>query len=76
MTVSQQKLMSVLKGHVEALDERDRVDGYSSELLATLAEIVALEREHQQAAIQIQKKVSAKCEALGKFLANNGWSPE
>ena len=76
MTVSQQKLVSVLREHVDAVGEDDRVPGYRKELLSTLAEIVALEREHRQAGIQIQKRVSGKCEALGQILATKGWSPK
>lgn len=73
MTVSQQKLVIVLKEHVAAVSEDERVPGYRQDLFSTLADIVALEREHRQAGIQIQKRISAKCEALGQVLANKGW---
>lgn len=76
MTVSQQKLLTVLREHTDAVDEGDRVKGYCNELFATLVDVVVLEREHRQAAIQIQKRVSAKCEALGQILASKGWSPK
>jgi len=76
MSVSQQKLLAVLKEKVREVDEATRVPAYQSQLLESLAQIVLLEREHLESATQISKKVGDKSEALGAFLVKEGWRPE
>ena len=76
MTVSQEKLLSVLREKVEEIDESSRVKNYKKSVFSTLAEIVVLERQHRQSAIQIQKRVSDQCQALGQYLFNAKWSPK
>ena len=75
MTVSQQKLLSVLRDQVDQIDETDRVPGYRRDLLETLAQIVVLEKEHLEARTQIQKKINDKAQALGTILLKAGWEP-
>ena len=75
MTVSQQKLLSVIRDRVDQIDESDRVPGYRRDLLETLAQIVVLEKEHLEARTQIQKKVNDKAQALGTILLKAGWEP-
>ncbi len=73
MTVSQQKLLSVLRDQVNELDESERVTGYRQQLMETLAQIVVLEKEHLEARTQIQKKITDKAHALAKVLTQQGW---
>ncbi len=75
MTVSQQKLLSVIRDRVDQIDESDRVPGYRRDLLETLAQIVVLEKEHLEARTQIQKKINDKAQALGTILLKAGWEP-
>ncbi len=75
MTVSQQKLLSVIRDRVDQIDESDRVPGYRKDLLETLAQIVILEKEHLEARTQIQKKINDKAQALGTILLRAGWEP-
>ena len=75
MTVSQQKLLSVIRDRVDRIDETDRVPGYRRDLLETLAQIVVLEKEHLEARTQIQKKINDKAQALGTILLKAGWEP-
>ena len=75
MTVSQQKLLSVIRDRVDQIDEADRVPGYRGDLLETLAQIVVLEKEHLEARTQIQKKINDKAQALGTVLLRDGWEP-
>ena len=75
MTVSQQKLLSVIRDRVDQIDESDRVPGYRRDLLETLAQIVVLEKEHLEARTQIQKKINDKAQALGTILHKAGWEP-
>ena len=75
MSVSQQKLLDVLKERVHDVDERSWVPGYQDQLLESLAEIMLLEREHLESATQISRKVGDKAQALGVYLARQGWRP-
>jgi len=75
VTVSQQKLLSVIRDRVDQIDESDRVPGYRKDLLETLAQIVILEKEHLEARTQIQKKINDKAQALGTILLRAGWEP-
>lgn len=62
MAVDQMKLITVLKGAVSTVEAHYK--GYPSDLFDFVAQIVMLEREHQQRAVQIQKKVSDRIDAL------------
>lgn len=75
MTVSQQKLLSVLRDQVKLIDEEDRVVGYQVDVFETLVQIVVLERENLAARTQIQKKVTDQTQALATVLFNEGWEP-
>ncbi|MCY3632473.1 MAG: hypothetical protein F4129_08245 [Acidimicrobiia bacterium] len=75
VTVSQQKLLSVIRDRVDQIDESDRVPGYRRDLLETLAQIVVLEKEHLEAKTQIQKKINDQAQALGTILHKAGWEP-
>ncbi len=75
MTVSQQKLLAVLREQVDRIDETDRVPGYRGDVLETLAQIVVLEKEHLEARTQIQKKINDKAQALATVLLKAGWEP-
>ncbi|MDE0652425.1 MAG: hypothetical protein OXI26_02070 [bacterium] len=75
MTVSQQKLLAVLREQVDRIDETARVRGYRGDVLETLAQIVILEKEHLEARTQIQKKINDKAQALATVLLRAGWEP-
>lgn len=75
VTVSQQKLLSVIRDRVDQIDETTRVPGYRGDLLETLAQIVVLEKEHLEQRTQIQKKINDKAQALGTILLKAGWEP-
>lgn len=76
MSVSQQKLLAVLKEKVRDIDEAMRVPRYQTDLFDTLTQIVLLERSHLESATQISKKVGDKSEALGAVLVKMGWRPK
>ena len=69
VTVSQRALLETLRQKVDAVDER--YDGYQSDLLDHLSDIVLLERENQAAATNIQQKVTAKTQALGVLIRSH-----
>ncbi len=73
MTVSERKLLKVLRTHVSMLDESNRVPGYRDDVLETLAQIVILEKENLEARTQIQKKITDQANALGRVLIDGDW---
>lgn len=76
MTVTQEKLLTVLRAKVQEFDEGTRIPGYRQRLIEALAQIVLLERENLEAGTQIQKKVTDQTQALGRLLSDSGWRPE
>jgi hypothetical protein len=70
MAVDQRKLISVIKSAVQNIEERH--PGYNNELFDYVAQIVMLEREHEQRATQIQKKVTDRIDALGTLIDKQG----
>ena len=69
MAVDQRKLISVLRAAVDDIEER--YVGYRADLLDTVAQVVMLEREHEQKATQIQKKVGDRIDALGTLIGKH-----
>ena len=63
MAVDQRKLITVIKQSISNIDLR--YPGYHKDLLDFVAQIVFLEREHEQKATQIKNKVDDKVSALG-----------
>jgi hypothetical protein len=74
MAVKQTKLISTLRSKVEEIDETARVPGYHKQLWEALSQIVMAEREHKEAATQIQKKVTDRVIVLGTHLHTEGWN--
>ena len=66
MAVDQRKLITVLRAAVDGVEER--YVGYRADLLDYVAQVVMLEREHEQKATQIQKKVGDRIDALGTLI--------
>ena len=66
VTVNQRALLDTLKDKVDAADER--YDGYRDDLLEHLVDILMYERENVAKATAIQKKVTAKTQALGVLI--------
>ena len=75
MSVNQQKLLTVLQDQLGSIDEAARVSGYRDDVLETLAQIIALEREHLEAKTQIQRKINDKAQTLARVLLDDGWEP-
>jgi hypothetical protein len=69
MPLIQRKIASIISDQCKTLDERCR--GYRDEIFNTIAEILELERQHRIRSINIQQKIDDKCDATGRFLAEN-----
>ena len=48
-----------------------RCEGYLEEIVDVVAEVLAYERQHRVAATSIQKQITNKCDAAGRFLARS-----
>ena len=62
-------IVSIISDQCTNLEERCK--GYREEIFSTIADILELERLHRIRAINIQQKINDKCDATGRFLAEN-----
>jgi len=69
MPLIQKKVVSIISDQFKNVDERCK--GYREEIFNIVAEILELERQHRIRAINIQQKINDKCDATGRFLAEN-----
>ncbi len=69
MPLIQRKIVSIISGQCMNLDERCR--GYRDEILDTITDILELERQNRIRSINIQQKINDKCDATGRYLAEN-----
>lgn len=67
MPLNDRKIITIILDECESIQER--CDGYREELVETITEIIALEREHRIQGTNIQQRISDKCNAAGDFLA-------
>ena len=67
MPLNDRKIITIILDECESIE--DRCDGYREELVETITEIIALEREHRIQGTNIQQRISDKCNAAGDFLA-------
>ena len=69
MPLNERKVLDIILNEAKKIDEK--CSGYQNEIKEVLAEIVMYERQHRVQGINIQKKINEKCQATGKFLAEN-----
>lgn len=69
MPLIPKKIVTIISEQCMNLEER--CNGYKSEIFNTIADILELERMHRIRAINIQQKINDKCDATGRFLAEN-----
>ena len=67
MPLNDRKIITIILDECESIE--DRCDGYREELVETITEIIALERQHRVQGTNIQQKINDKCNAAGNFLA-------
>ncbi len=70
MAVAPRRLIEVFRKQCEAVP--DRVPNYRAELLTTVADVMAAEREHMLRATQIQQRITDFCARLGDFIGAEG----
>ena len=67
MPLNEQKVVAIILDECNSIEER--CNGYKEELVETIVDIIALERQHRIQGTNIQQKISDKCNATGNFLA-------
>ena len=69
MPLIPKKIVSIISDQCKNLEGRCK--GYREEIFSTIADILELERLHRIRSINIQQKINDKCDATGRFLADN-----
>ena len=67
MPLNDKKIISILLEESGKIDER--CDGYREEIIDVISDIVEYERQHRVQGTNIQKKINDKCNAAGRYLA-------
>ena len=67
MPLNELKTITIILDECQSIEER--CEGYREELVETITEILALERQHSVQPTTIQQKINQKCNATGNFLA-------
>lgn len=67
MPLNDRKIISIILEECAGIEER--CAGYKEELIEVIAEILQYERAHRVSATNIQKQINDKCNAAGRFLA-------
>ena len=67
MPLNERKIINILLDECKTIEERCK--GYHEELVELISEIIAAERQHRIQGTNIQQKISDRCNAAGRFLA-------
>ena len=69
MPANHQKVIQIIFDEMNMIEER--CEGYRDELTHAVADIITAEAQHRVKGMNIQQQVSDKCNAVGRFLAQN-----
>ena len=67
MPLNERKIINILLEECKTIEKR--CDGYQEELVELISEIIIAERQHRIQGTNIQQKISDRCNAVGRFLA-------
>lgn len=67
MPLNERKIINILLDECKTIEERCK--GYHEELVELIGEIIAAERQHRIQGTNIQQRISDRCNAAGRFLA-------
>lgn len=68
MPLNERKIISIILEESKQVEER--FQGYQTELIDVIGDILGLERQHKISRIRVQDKINDKCDALGTLLKN------
>ena len=69
MPTNDQKVIQIIFEEMSTVEER--CEGYREVLTEAVADIITAERQHRVKGTNIQQQVNDKCNAVGRFLAQN-----
>ena len=69
MPANDQKAIQIILEEMSTVE--DRCEGYAVVLTEAVADIITAERQHRVKGTNIQQQVNDKCNAVGRFLAQN-----
>ncbi len=67
MPLNDKKIISILLE--ESAKVEDRCKGYRAEIIDVITDVIVYERQHRVQGTNIQKKINDKCNAAGRYLA-------
>ena len=67
MPLNERKIINILLDECKTIE--DRCKGYQEEIVELISEIITAERQHRIQGTNIQQKISDRCNAAGRFLA-------
>lgn len=67
MPLNEKKIIAILLAETALIEER--CEGYREELVNAVTDILEYERQHRVHGTNIQQKISDKCSASGRYLA-------
>lgn len=69
MPLNERKIINIILDECKTIEER--CEGYREELVEAIGDIITAERQHRVHGTNIQQKISDKCNATGRFLAES-----
>lgn len=69
MPLNERKIIEIMLDECKQVEER--CPGYRAEIIEVVSDIITAERQHRVQGTNIQQKINEKCNATGRFLAEN-----
>ena len=67
MPLNEKKVISIILEQSKEIEER--CEGYRTEIIDVISDVLQYERSHRVSATNIQKKINDKCNAAARFLS-------
>ena len=67
MPLNERKIINIILDECKSVEER--CEGYRDELIEVISDIITTERQHRVQGTNVQQRISNKCNAAGRFLA-------
>lgn len=67
MPLNERKIIGIILDECKSVEVR--CEGYREELVEVISDIITTERQHRVQGTNVQQRISDKCNAAGRFLA-------
>jgi hypothetical protein len=74
MPLNERKIINIILDECKTVEER--CVGYRDELVDVITDIITTERQHRVQGTNVQQRISDKCNAAGRFLAEKRGAPK